>query len=441
MSAARFIIGDTRDVVATLADGSIDLVLTSPPFLALRSYLPAGHPDKHREIGSEATPAEFLQVLLELTAEWRRVLAPHGSIAVELGDTYAGSGGSGGDYSPGGRREGQAKWSGTARSARESSARMPWKGERTGWPMDKSLCGIPHLFHLSLAYGINLLTGEPSPAGRWRVRNVVAWCRPNPPVGALGDKVRPATSYMTIAAVARDRYFDLDAVRTPQSEPGRVFSAKEDHNPTHGEPLDRAFSQNPNGAPPLDHWWIDEDSFDQDAWLVPTQPFRGSHYATWPEKLCERPIKAMVPERVCTTCGEPARRLTQAVEGYADKLGESWADRSEGRDKADQRDRNNHSGQPKGDHITSAAYETVGWTDCGCEGGGARWRRGIVLDPFCGSGTTLAVAVGHGRDAIGIDIDERNADLACQRVGMFLTVEHLAGVGDAVLAGADGGHP
>ncbi len=43
-----------------------------------------------------------------------------------------------------------------------------------GWPRAKSLCGIPHLYHLSLAYGRNLLTGEPSPAGDWLVRNVVA---------------------------------------------------------------------------------------------------------------------------------------------------------------------------------------------------------------------------------------------------------------------------
>jgi hypothetical protein len=62
---------------------------------------------------------------------------------------------------------------------------------------------------------------------------------------------------------------------------------------------------------------------------------------------------------------------------------------------------------------------TLGWSDCGHDD----WRRGIVLDPFAGSGTTLEVATGHGRDAIGIDIDARNADLAVERVGMFLDVE------------------
>ncbi len=70
-----------------------------------------------------------------------------------------------------------------------------------------------------------------------------------------------------------------------------------------------------------------------------------------------------------------------------------------------------------------AIRETLGWTDCGHDS----WRPGVVLDPFAGSGTTLVVATGQGRDAIGIDIDSRNADLALDRVGpLLLTVEHLA---------------
>jgi len=67
----------------------------------------------------------------------------------------------------------------------------------------------------------------------------------------------------------------------------------------------------------------------------------------------------------------------------------------------------------------NAAVTTVGWTDCGRDS----WRAGVVLDPFAGSGTTLMVALGHGRDSIGIDIDSRNADLARERVGMWLTIE------------------
>jgi DNA modification methylase len=61
---------------------------------------------------------------------------------------------------------------------------------------------------------------------------------------------------------------------------------------------------------------------------------------------------------------------------------------------------------------------TTGWSDCNH----GTWRPGRILDPFVGSGTTLEVATGMGREAVGIDIDERNADLARQRVGMFLDV-------------------
>jgi len=377
---ARYLVGDVFERMAELEDGSVDLIMTSPPFLALRSYLPDDHPDKAKEIGSEATPAEFIDTLLRLTAEWGRLLAPHGSICVELGDTYAGSGGAGGDYDDGGLRDGQPRFDGSARAARSAEeSRLGVDARNRGntsrgtsaggdWPLEKSLCGIPTLYAWSLAYGRNLLTGAPSPAGRWRVRNPVAWVRPNPPVGALGDKFRPATSFLTIACRARNRYFDLDAVRDKSKPPNRTPRAgkKEIANPDRGT-NSQGTGDNPAGAPPLDWWYIPHRGYD------------GAHYAVYPAELCVRPIEAMCPRRVCTTCGQPSRRIVEDETGT-----------------------------------------TVGWSDCGH----GTWRPGHVLDPFAGTGTTLAVAVGHGRAATGIDIDPRNADLARERLGMFLTVDH-----------------
>ena len=118
-------IGDVFDRLAEIPDNSIDLIVTSPPFLALRSYLPDDHEHKHLEIGSEPTPAEFIDTLLALTAEWGRVLAPHGSLCVELGDTYSGSGGAGGDYNANGLRDGQQKFRGSGwhRSGNEAEGR------------------------------------------------------------------------------------------------------------------------------------------------------------------------------------------------------------------------------------------------------------------------------------------------------------------------------
>lgn len=473
---ARLLVGDVFDRMAGLEPGTFDLIVTSPPFLALRSYLPDGHPDKAKEIGSEATPAEFIDTLLALTAVWRRLLAPHGSLVVELGDTYSGSGGAGGDYNPDGLRAGQSKFDGS--NHRRGKIVDHDSGRRTpgpGWPLDKSLTGIPTLYTWSLAYGRNLLTGQPSPAGMWRIRTLKPWIRSNPSVGALGDKERPATTYITVATLARDRYFDLDAVRTRPSQDPATYTG---NGYTKGRPEgvdgNEAMPGNAAGAPPLD-WWhnvdaIIDDEIDRragkganrrtakgvdskprtgksadrdgnwselpeqgetngsigargvhirrrleqagilttlDALDVSPKGYAGAHYAVWPPELVRLLIDEMCPRRVCTTCGQPSRRIVE--------------DRSGGR-AATKRDASEPDGSSRGINggpRMAIANTTVGWSDCGHD----TWRPGHVLDPFAGSGTTLAVATGMGRTATGIDLDSRNADLARERVGMFLDID------------------
>lgn len=398
---ARFVVADVFDGLAQLEDGSVDLVVTSPPFLALRSYLPADHPDKDKEIGSEATPAEFLDTLLVVTAELRRVLAPHGSIAIELGDTYAGSGGAGGDYGEGGWRGDQAKFAGSELKHRKSKVLVDGKRlqQGEGWPLAKSKTLIPEMFRLALAYGINPLTGAESPAGRWRVRNVVTWCRPNPPVGALGDKWRPATSDVVVACVSDRRYWDDIATRKPLAEKtltvsnGLQPSAKNQDSPTASHRMERLNDEN-RGAPLLD-WWE-----------LTASGYPGSHYAVFPPALVEPLVKAMAPPKVCRTCGEPSRRI---VETSYD--GATWPSGGQ---------KNGLARQPERADLPYSG-ETKGWSDCGHND----WRPSLILDPFGGSGTVGQVATGHGHDCILIDLDERNRDLAYERIGGFLW-EHEA---------------
>jgi DNA modification methylase len=377
-------LGDTRDVIATIPDGSVSLVASSPPFIALRSYLPADHPLKSAEIGSEPDPATFIDALLALTAEWGRVLAPWGSIAIELGDTYAGSGGAGGDYNDDGLRDGQEKFAG--------SSRKPGN-----WPRAKCLALVPQAYALSLAYGRNVLNGNESPAGQWLVRNVIVWHRPNPAVGALGDKFRPSTSYITVATRSPKRWFDLTAVRTtPASgEPGAIKSAlgratEGFRGVTNGGVNHPSLVSHAAGAPPLDAWFDTDDH--HDLWNLTTQPSKLAHYAMWPAKLAERLILSMCPLEVCATCCEPRRRAERTERCVPYGQTASMAARSK------------DAGFGAEGHST---YETLGWTDCGHD----NFRPGVVLDPFAGTGTTLAVADLHGRDAIGIDIDARNRDL------------------------------
>jgi hypothetical protein len=420
--SVEYRIGDVRALLAEMPPASVDLIVTSPPYLSLRSYLAADDPLKALEIGSERTPAEYISTMLGLTAEFRRVLAPHGSIAIELGDTFSGSGGGGGDYLPGGVRDGQPGFGGSASRAREGNA-AHWRAKAAGkseWPLERCLTMIPELYRVALAYGIHPLTGEASPAGRWRVRNVVVHGRPNPPVGALGDKYRPACSYWAVACVNR-RWFDLDAVRHEGTEPGAVKKKSKNHsgaNPSTGWVSDNAeIHQNPNGAPPLD-WFEDEcDQFERDLWTIPTFGYKGAHYATFAPELVRRFIVSMCPARVCRECGKPSKRITAPSEKYGALLGKSWADSDEGRPKQAGAARTNHSSQPADERVVSAERITTGWTDCGH----GAWRPGVVLDPFGGTGTTGMVAAGNGRSALLFDLDGRNLDLARKRIGMFLT--------------------
>jgi site-specific DNA-methyltransferase (adenine-specific) len=425
MSAITLHIGDVFEQLAKIPDGSIDLIVTSPPFLALRSYLPDDHPDKGKEIGSESGPAAFLDTMMALSAEWGRVLAPHGSLCVELGDTYSGSGGAGGDYNADGLRDGQQKFSGSAAKRAAlgggDNERPSRSGRGDGWPMSKSKTMLDTLYPACLAYGANLLSGEVSPAGRWRIRNLIVWARPNPPVGALGDKFRPATSYITVACKSPKRWFDLDAVRGAPSPKTNARTAKGvDRQQSAGKSADDErrggnFStldtlHEVGGSPPLD-WHADDHPEDGDwLWKMSPQGFAGSHYATFPMALPTRLIKAMCPERVCTVCGVPSERIAETTNAVGKATGRrTW--REDGTDGVGA----GHSG-----HITesvsnapTAQRVTTGWTDCGHNA----WRTGRVLDPFAGSGTTLVAAHNESRDAIGVDLDSRNVAMVEDRLG------------------------
>jgi DNA modification methylase len=397
----QYRIGDVFDRLADIPDDSIDLIVTSPPFLALRSYLPDDHEHKHLEIGSEATPAEFIDTMLALSAEWGRVLAPHGSLCVELGDTYSGNNTTGwhrsGEEAPDRYRDPGAIGSTTIQR------------DPVGWPLAKSMTGIPTLYTWSLAYGRNLLTGQPSPAGQWRIRNLICWARPNPPVGALGDKFRPATSYITVACQSPRRYFDLDAVRTEHLTADALTRPRAVYRRSHTDDgVSTNTGGNPAGTPPLD-WHADDHPEDGDwLWKLSTQPYKGSHYAAFPMALPKRLIEAMCPLRVCIECGKPSERI---VENHPfNLLGGEHGGR--------------HQGNGGGSSLTGSTrfateHTTLGWTDCGHD----NWRTGITLDPFAGTGTTLEAAQAVGRHAIGIDLDPRNADLARDRVGMFLEIQ------------------
>jgi site-specific DNA-methyltransferase (adenine-specific) len=398
VSTVTLHLGDVRDVMATLPDNCADVLITSPPFLALRSYLPADHPDKHRELGSEPTPAAFLDSLYGLTQDWGRLVPKWGSICVELGDTMSGVGVFTTDDPKTPHRNGVSR----------GGQHGP------GWPLAKSMCLIPHLYTIGLAYGHNPLTGQSHQAGQWRIRNVITWARPNPPVGSLGkrnptkrtgdQKFRPACSYITVACRGTGRYFDLDAVRTESADTptivrvGQASASRGISGGDSGNPDKARMSHNPAGAPPLDwHQELDGDWL----WKLATAPYPGAHYATYPLTLPRRLILAMCPARVCTVCGWPSERIVH----------------DEGQPPG-RRQYRAINGQLSVDTGTSRNVSTLGWSDCGHN----TWRPGTVLDPFAGSGTTAVAAALENRDCILIDIDARSVELVDRRLREALHV-------------------
>lgn len=407
MTAARYIVGSCVHELHRQPAGSVDLILTSPPFQGLRDYLAGDDPLKDYEHGRCSTPMDFVHELLDMVEACGHVLARHGSLVIELGDSMAGSGGAGGDYyNADGQRAGQPKPPGSAKLGRRrdgagvpevrpprsggwsdrfrSPDAPPMRATGIGWPGDKSLAMIPELLRIAMAYGtvpFSERTTEP-----WLVRNVVRWCKPNPSVGDEGDKFRRGCNDVLVATKSPTRYWDkLGARRPSKSQAGKTS--------------------------PLLDWWE-----------LPTDSYPGAHFATFPLEFAAPFIQALCPERVCTTCGEPARRLVRKSDDYEkERSGGDLYGNADGNDRGTGRNGGyiNQGGKKK-PGLIAAEYVHDGWTDCGHN----TWRRGLVLDPYAGTGTTLAAATGAGRDALGIDLNRANADLAVDRIGpMFLTIE------------------
>jgi len=218
--------------------------------------------------------------------------------------------------------------------------------------------------------------------------------------------VRPSTSYITVATRSRARWFDLTAVRGPGSSNTHARTAKGvTTRPTTGKSADRdgnfdslATQHLSAGGPPLDAWF-DEYDGTHDLWTLSSAGSNLAHYAMWPAKLAQRLVLMLCPAEVCTVCGEPRRRIEVTTNAFGhDAPRRSWAADADSRD-------------PRTDRVRIATPTsermTLGWSDCGH----GSFQRGVVLDPFAGTGTTVAVADLSGRDGIGIDIDAGNAAL------------------------------
>ena len=287
-------------------DESIDCVVTSPPYWGLRDY------GVDEQIGLESTPEKYVENMVNVFREIKRVLKSSGTVWLNLGDSYV---------------SGKGRYSSGAQTISGKSRNEPMNGKRPDQRLhpvmkDKDLSGIPWMVVFALR------------ADGWYLRSDIIWNKPNPMPESVKDRPTKSHEYIFLLTKSPPYYYDADPIRekpVPHAPDKPPTSRKQ---PYFGQPSQRTTD---NGYTP--HYESPEAGRNKrSVWTVNTHPYPDAHFATFPEKLVEP----------CILAGSP--------------LG------------------------------------------------------GTVLDPFAGSGTTLAVAQRLGRKAIGTDISSEYLELASKRL-------------------------
>lgn len=449
----RFLQGDCRDVLRDLRADSVHCVVTSPPYYGLRDYgVPpsiwggdracdhewgdestskASSPPSPKSgllgngdvgggpkaqaakagiisrgsfctrcdawrgcLGHEPTPERFVQHLVEVFREVRRVLRPDGILWMNLGDTYASNGGSGAQGSRGERydRRHTQEYLGNVR-------KWPGSGIKA-----KDLIGIPWMAAFALR------------SDGWYLRRDQIWHKQSCMPEAVKDRPTTAHEYAFLLTKSGDYFFDSEAIaeeptgnahprgsgKHPKSRGGAAGSKQ---NESYSESItDVVASRSPRSV-----------------WTISPTPFKGSHFATMPTGLAEKCIKSGTSEvGCCPHCGAPWERLV--TKGRVDQ---EWQ-RACGGDTGGAY----HGVSTKG-HAEAGVQDasevkkrilagmrekiTAGWVmTCSCPI--ARPVPCIVMDPFGGAGTTGIVADRLRRDAVSIEL---KPDYIAMAVGRY----------------------
>lgn len=251
----RLLIGDALARLRELPDESVDCVVTSPPYFALRDYGIAG------QLGQEADVDAWAAHIVSVCGELWRVLVPHGSLWLNLGDSYS-------------------------------------THPRLGAPAKSLLLGPERVARLLVEQG-------------WRLRNKVIWAKPNPLPSPVRDRLTNAHEVVYFLSKQASYFYDLDAIREPlvSRRPPSVATSTPEHALGKLAGSRRglaAMTRAGRAGHPL-------GKNPGDVWRIGSSAYRGAHFATFPAELVRRPILATCPPKVCTECRRPWRRSARPV--------------------------------------------------------------------------------------------------------------------------------
>ncbi len=398
-----------------LRDESVDLICTSPPYFALRSYRDG---DEHfaGQLGSEETPAAFVDALIEATREMVRVLKPTGSIFVNLGDKYAGSGGHNnnglGSSTLGHHKGGGGPHAERMRPIEASRRNAPNRyNQNSGGIPAKSLMGLPWRYANGCVDQLGLI-----------LRAELIWNKPNGLPESVTDRVR--RSHETWFHFTRQgRYFSaVDEIREVHSlvsvrvardarlalERGEQYTTKHavgayDQPQTN---LGKGLKDiNPLGKLPGSVWTIPSEplvipDWARDKYNLP------DHFAAFPQEWPRRIILGWSPSGICTKCGEGRRPVVHREASH-----KTPTDR-----------RVIAAGGAINGGTQNTTLDADWWTAtitgyaCACDVPIAPTRPAIVLDPFGGTGTVAMVARALGRTGLNGDLSGDYCRLARWRI-------------------------
>ena len=461
--------GDCLETLKTLEAGSVQTCVTSPPYFGLRDYQTAtwegGDPECDHtyqkggrnpetsakqvsnagttysqyekvckrcgalrvddQIGLEETPEIYVEKLVQVFREVRRVLKDDGTLWIVIGDSYAGSGKGTGDTKSNNKSNGASrgvKIGSVHGESGHTSGVTPPIGYKP-----KDLLMIPARVAIALQ------------ADGWYLRSDCIWHKPNPMPESVTDRPTKSHEYIFLLSKSSNYFYDAEAILEPANydgskdtkfkgsekykDSGQTF-AKQGHErwsrtmknlQPDGQQPNTMHLRRADGLPDTEYPARNKRS----VWTISTKPYKEAHFATFPPDLIEPCILAGTSEKgECPKCGRAWVRATETYDEPKTKMSGSKK-------------------YPSINHnlgINADVYKrnkTLGWQpQCGCweyapdlpiiDGVGFKQPYEpvpqTVLDPFNGSGTTGAVAIKHHRNYIGCELNPEYIELTKRRL-------------------------
>lgn len=239
-------VGDVLAKIAEIESGTVDTCVTSPPYWGLRDYNNDG------QIGLEEDPNEYVAKMVEVFREVKRVLKDDGTLWLNIGDSYSGSGkGPAGNL---GKKHNE-------RHLEKKTGGLVPEGTKP-----KDLVGIPWM----LAFALR--------ADGWYLRQDIIWAKPNPMPESVKDRCTKSHEYVFLLSKSNKYYFDSEAIKEDGVIPAGTKGAKGS--------VERQGIKGVNARPPV-YKIYDGKRNKRDVWFVKTKPFPGAHFAVMPEELVE----------------------------------------------------------------------------------------------------------------------------------------------------------